>query len=149
MKQRDKYYVRRTAHIAESVLQVRMATPACPVKVRGAHPGWRSTAGPYPAPARHRQLTGTTATRTPTGRNLMEQPQAAELAHHRAIIALDIEQSTSRTDPVKAELRDKIYELFEEALRSAGIYPRHRDRFTDRCAPKRHSSLTQGSISLK
>jgi class 3 adenylate cyclase len=62
----------------------------------------------------------------------MEQSQDAGLAHHRTIIALDIEQSTRRTDPVKAELRDKVYELFEMALRSAGIYPRHRDQFVDR-----------------
>ena len=62
----------------------------------------------------------------------MEQFQGAGLAHHRTIIALDIEQSSRRTDPVKAELRNKVYELFEMALCSAGIYPRHRDRFIDR-----------------
>jgi class 3 adenylate cyclase len=54
------------------------------------------------------------------------------LPRHRAIVALDIERSTSRPDPVKAELRSKLYELFDEALRSAGIRRRHRDRFTDR-----------------
>lgn len=57
---------------------------------------------------------------------------AASLPHHRAIVALDIEQSTRRPDPVKAELRRTMYELFEEALRSAGIERRHRDRFVDR-----------------
>jgi len=57
---------------------------------------------------------------------------AAGLPHHRAIIALDLEQSTSRTDPVKAELRSTVYELFDAALRSAGIHPRYRDRFIDR-----------------
>ncbi len=62
----------------------------------------------------------------------MEQPRAAEPAHHRAIVALDIEQSTSRTDTVKAELRDTLYELFDAALRWAGISSRHRDQFTDR-----------------
>jgi len=62
----------------------------------------------------------------------MEQSQIVGPAHHRTIIAVDIEQSTRRTDPVKAELRDKSYELFEEALRSAGICPRHRDRLVDR-----------------
>jgi class 3 adenylate cyclase len=51
---------------------------------------------------------------------------------YRAIIALDIEGSTSRPDPVKAELRAMLYELFDTALHSAGIYPRHRDRFIDR-----------------
>jgi hypothetical protein len=36
----------------------------------------------------------------------MEQSQIVGPAHHRTIIAVDIEQSTRRTDPVKAELRD-------------------------------------------
>src|SRR4029077_17021852 len=49
-----------------------------------------------------------------------------------AILALDIERSTSRSNPVKAELRNKTYELFEAALRKAGISTRHRDRFIDR-----------------
>jgi class 3 adenylate cyclase len=57
---------------------------------------------------------------------------AAGLPRHRAIVALDIEGSTSRSDPVKAELRSKLYELFDAALRAAGIGRRHRDRFTDR-----------------
>ena len=59
-------------------------------------------------------------------------PAIADLPRHRAIVALDIEQSTSRPDPVKAELRRTIYDLFDEALRSAGICRRHRDRFIDR-----------------
>lgn len=62
----------------------------------------------------------------------MEEPRGARPAHYRTIVALDIEQSTRRADPVKAELREKIYELFDDALRSAGIHPRHRDRFVDR-----------------
>jgi hypothetical protein len=53
-------------------------------------------------------------------------------SHQRAIVALDIESSTSRPDPVKAELRVMLYELFESALRSAGIYRRHRDPLYDR-----------------
>ena len=60
------------------------------------------------------------------------QLMAAGLPHHRAIVALDIEQSTRRPDPVKAELRRTMYELFDTALRSAGIQRRHRDRFVDR-----------------
>jgi class 3 adenylate cyclase len=54
------------------------------------------------------------------------------LPHYRAIVALDIECSTSRPDPVKAELRNKTYELFDAALCSAGIHGGHRDRFIDR-----------------
>jgi class 3 adenylate cyclase len=59
-------------------------------------------------------------------------PPAVGLPRHRAIIAVDIEQSTSRPDPVKAEFRRALYALFDEALRSAGVHRRHRDRFTDR-----------------
>ena len=35
-------------------------------------------------------------------------------------------------DPVKAEFRTMLYELFDTALRAAGIYPRQRDQFVDR-----------------
>jgi class 3 adenylate cyclase len=61
-----------------------------------------------------------------------ELRSAVGMPRHRAIVAVDIEGSTSRPDPVKAELRRKLYELFDAALRAAGIGPRHRDRFTDR-----------------
>jgi len=50
----------------------------------------------------------------------------------RAIVGLDIEQSTSRPDLVKAELRVMLYELFEAALRAAGIGPGRRGPFMDR-----------------
>lgn len=50
----------------------------------------------------------------------------------RVIVALDIERSTTRRDPVKAELRTILYELFDAALRSAGVSARRRDRFIDR-----------------
>jgi hypothetical protein len=62
----------------------------------------------------------------------MEPLPLTGLPHYRAIVALDIERSTSRPDPVKAELRNKIYELFDAALYSAGIHKRHRDRYIDR-----------------
>jgi class 3 adenylate cyclase len=57
---------------------------------------------------------------------------ATGLPRYRAIVALDIERSTSRPNPIKGELRNKTYELFEVALRTAGIDKRHRDRFIDR-----------------
>jgi class 3 adenylate cyclase len=57
---------------------------------------------------------------------------AVGLPHHRAIVALDIERSTSRPDLVKAELRNKTYEMFDAALCAAGIRKRYRDRFIDR-----------------
>jgi HD domain len=58
--------------------------------------------------------------------------QSARSPRQRTIVALDIERSTTRPDPVKAELRTMLYELFDAALRSAGIYPEHRDPFMDR-----------------
>jgi class 3 adenylate cyclase len=62
----------------------------------------------------------------------MEPLPSTGLPRYRTIVALDIERSTSRPDPVKAELRNKTYELFDAALCSAGIHKRHRDRFIDR-----------------
>jgi class 3 adenylate cyclase len=64
--------------------------------------------------------------------NPVEPVALTGLPLHRAIVALDIEQSTRRRDPDKAELRRKLYELFDEALRSAGVHRRYRDRFIDR-----------------
>ena len=62
----------------------------------------------------------------------MGAPAATGLPYYRAIVALDIERSTSRPNPVKGELRNKVYELFEVALCTAGIGKRFRDRFIDR-----------------
>ena len=57
---------------------------------------------------------------------------AASLPRHRAVVALDIEHSTSRPDPIKAQLRSKLYEVFDAALLEAGIRRQYRDRFIDR-----------------
>jgi class 3 adenylate cyclase len=62
----------------------------------------------------------------------MGPSQAPGLPLYRAIVALDIESSTTRPNPVKGELRDKAYELFDMALCTAGIDQRYRDRFIDR-----------------
>ena len=62
----------------------------------------------------------------------MESVLAAGLPYYRAILAVDIERSTSRPNPIKGELRNKIYELFEAALRMTGISTSHRDQFIDR-----------------
>jgi class 3 adenylate cyclase len=62
----------------------------------------------------------------------MERLAVTGLPCYRAIVALDIEHSTSRPDPIKGELRNKTYELFEAALRKAGIDSCHHDRFIDR-----------------
>jgi hypothetical protein len=63
---------------------------------------------------------------------IRSSPTANGLPHYRTIVALDIECSTTRPDPVKAELRNNTYELFDAALCSAGIHGDHRDRFIDR-----------------
>src|SRR5215469_3355948 len=51
---------------------------------------------------------------------------------HRSILAVDIEGSTRRTNPVKEELREEVYRLVVEALYVAGIGSQHYDPFTDR-----------------
>jgi hypothetical protein len=51
---------------------------------------------------------------------------------YRAIVAVDIERSTTRPNPIKGELRNKTYELFEAALRKTGIDSCHHDQFIDR-----------------
>jgi hypothetical protein len=51
---------------------------------------------------------------------------------HRSILAVDIEGSTRRTNPVKEELREEVYRLVVEALYVAGIGSEHYDPFTDR-----------------
>jgi hypothetical protein len=51
---------------------------------------------------------------------------------HRLIVAVDIEGSTRRTNPVKGELRHDLYELLERALQAAGITARHLEPHTDR-----------------
>jgi hypothetical protein len=65
-------------------------------------------------------------------RDLTEPPPPKGVPHHRTIFAVDIESSTTRTNPVKAELRKTLYELTDAALCSAGICERHRDPFFDR-----------------
>ncbi len=51
---------------------------------------------------------------------------------YRCMIALDIEKSTVRTNPVKHALRERMYLLLSEALRQTGVEAHHLDRLTDR-----------------
>ena len=62
----------------------------------------------------------------------MKSLPATGLPSYRTIVALDIECSTSRPNPIKGELRNKTYELFEAALDKAGIDSCHHDPFIDR-----------------
>ncbi|WP_242910163.1 hypothetical protein [Actinomadura terrae] len=59
-------------------------------------------------------------------------PPAGVRPRYRTIMAVDIEGSATRTDPVKAELRGTLYRLLEEAFTRAGIEERHREEFVDR-----------------
>jgi len=52
--------------------------------------------------------------------------------HHRRIVAVDIEGSTTRTNPAKARLRQVMYDLFEGALEASGIVKDHMDPLVDR-----------------
>jgi hypothetical protein len=51
---------------------------------------------------------------------------------HRAIVAVDLEGSTTRTNPVKGELRRIIYDLLGRSLEGAGITDDHLEQITDR-----------------
>jgi hypothetical protein len=51
---------------------------------------------------------------------------------HRSIVAVDVEGSTKRTNPVKGEMRRILYELLERALEAAGITAKHREPYADR-----------------
>ncbi|WP_103348735.1 hypothetical protein [Amycolatopsis sp. CA-128772] len=51
---------------------------------------------------------------------------------HRAMVAVDIEGSTMRTNPARAQLRLVLFELLDEAFLAAGITKKFRDAFVDR-----------------
>ena len=51
---------------------------------------------------------------------------------HRSIIAVDLEGSTRRTDPVKGELRRVMYDLLVHALESVAITGNRLERLVDR-----------------
>jgi class 3 adenylate cyclase len=57
---------------------------------------------------------------------------SAGLPRHRAIVAVDIEGSTTRTNPDRAQLRTVLFELLDEAFLAGGITKKFRDGFVDR-----------------
>jgi len=65
-------------------------------------------------------------------RNGKEARGGATLPLYRSILALDIEGSTQRTNPVKEEHRELVYRLVMGALGMAGIDIQDCDPFTDR-----------------
>jgi hypothetical protein len=58
--------------------------------------------------------------------------RAASLPVHRSILAVDIEGSTQRTNPVKGELREEVYRIVTAAVVLAGIDDHYCDPFIDR-----------------
>jgi class 3 adenylate cyclase len=57
----------------------------------------------------------------------MSTPPTPVLPRHRAIVAVDIEGSTRRTNTARAQLRNAMYDLLEEALLLSGIAEQHRE----------------------
>jgi class 3 adenylate cyclase len=57
---------------------------------------------------------------------------APSVPRHRAIVAVDVEASTTRTNAAKVGLRQAMYDLLEQALDAAGIARRYRDPLIDR-----------------
>ena len=51
---------------------------------------------------------------------------------YRNILAVDIENSTGRTNPARRALRSELYQLLLESLRGVGIEDGDRERFVDR-----------------
>lgn len=70
------------------------------------------------------------SSRPATVRTLDAWPLAGPV--HRSIVALDVEKSTERTNPVKGELRRILYYLVDRTLQMAGITAEHLEQLTDR-----------------
>ncbi|HEU5469092.1 MAG TPA: hypothetical protein VFV67_00450 [Actinophytocola sp.] len=51
---------------------------------------------------------------------------------HRTIIVMDVENSTARTNPGRAQIRRAMYELIEIASRMSGVTSENRDPLVDR-----------------
>ena len=51
---------------------------------------------------------------------------------YRSIVAVDLEGSTTRTNPVKGELRRVLYDLLERSLEAVPITANHLEPLTDR-----------------
>src|SRR5947207_8988351 len=57
---------------------------------------------------------------------------ASDLPRHRAIVAVDIEGSTTRTNTARAQLRSVLFEFLEAAFLAGGLSRKARDAFVDR-----------------
>ena len=92
--------------------------------------------GPSRAGARWPVLVDASLAGAPLAGAAGTRPPAVERARlrprYRTIMAVDIEGSTRRSDPVKAELRRVLYRLLEEAFNRAGIVEGYREPYVDR-----------------
>ncbi|WP_370966369.1 hypothetical protein [Amycolatopsis sp. cg9] len=57
---------------------------------------------------------------------------SGDIPRYRTIVAVDIEGSTTRTNPARAQLRTALFELLDEAFLTGGITKKCRDGFVDR-----------------
>jgi hypothetical protein len=132
---------------ASSALPAGLAAPPAPVRATGA-------AGALLHSARRPVLSAAEAINmvepTPIrqdGRHLASLPETngdrsswngkeprgrTSLPVYRSILAVDIEGSTQRTNPIKEELRKLVYRLVGGALGMAGVDNQAYDPFTDR-----------------
>jgi hypothetical protein len=73
---------------------------------------------------------------TQTYRTGCIQPEVHQLITgrpvHRVLLVVDVENSTFRRDPVKAQLRQVLYRILDEALHTSGISPPYCDSLVDR-----------------
>jgi hypothetical protein len=112
--------------------------------ISGHHPGnGPGTRGPVSAgPSRIRpwQPADALPTSADHSRQRQKYPELPGHSEYRGIQSCISTRSyllkrctpASRPNPIKGELRNKVYELFEVALRNSGIDTCHRDRFIDR-----------------
>lgn len=120
--------VRQDLRLSMARLILMMATvqaigmvAATPIRPRGRRPsGLSSSKG------------GTSPLNGKRPRRAATLPIHTTLPVHRSILAVDIEGSTQRTNPVKEELREQVYRLVVEALGVVGINEDFHDPFTDR-----------------
>jgi hypothetical protein len=95
-----------------------------------SHRGPGDGAAALPAPAQ--QPLDLAVARLNGRRKLPQRLRVVTWPVHRSIVAVDMEKSTQRTNPVKEEFRRRVYNMLDRALYSVGIRSHHLDRITDR-----------------
>lgn len=67
---------------------------------------------------------------TPT--SVLSSRTAADIPRHRIMMAVDIEGSVKRVNSVRAQLRNILFQLLDEAFTTGGVGRKHREPFIDR-----------------